>query len=209
MTYGFLDIAATPHVKAAQATNGSLDFWEGFKGDRAFDRFPDAEAAFVARRDSFYIATMSEAGWPYVQHRGGPAGFLRVLDDRTLGFADFAGNRQYLSLGNMAGNDRAALFLMDYPARRRMKIFAHVEVRDLTTSPDLAAALAVEGYNVKIERAMLFHLVAFDWNCRQHITPRFTEAEIAQAVAPMREQLRDLERENAALRAQLAQSATG
>lgn len=206
MTYGFLDIAATPAVKVAQAANGSLDFWEGFRGDRAFDHFTEAEAAFIGRRDSFYMSTVSESAWPYVQHRGGPAGFLRVLDDRTLGFADFGGNRQYLSLGNMAGNDRAALVLMDYPGRRRMKILAHAEVRDITTAPDLAAALAVPGYRAKIERAMLFHLVAYDWNCPQHITPRFTEGEIAEALAPMREQLGTLERENAALRARLAES---
>ena len=204
MTYGFLDIAVTPAVKAAQAANGSLDLWEDFKGTRAFDRFTDAEAAFIARRDSFYMATVSETGWPYVQHRGGPVGFLRVLDERTLGFADFSGNRQYLSLGNVTANDRTALFLMDYPGRRRMKILAHAEVRDLTEAPDIATALAVPGYKARVERAMLFHLVAFDWNCPQHITPRFTEGEITQAVEPMRERLRTLERENADLRRQLA-----
>jgi len=204
MTYGFLDLAATPEVKAAQAANGSLDFWEGFRGDRAFDRFTEVEATFIERRESFYMSTISTSGWPYVQHRGGPAGFLRVLDDRTLGFADFGGNRQYLSLGNMAGNDRTALFLMDYPGRRRMKILAHAEVRDLAAAPDLAAELAVPGYRGKIERAMLFHLTALDWNCPQHITPRYTEVEIAQALEPMRERLRNLEQENAALRARLA-----
>jgi predicted pyridoxine 5'-phosphate oxidase superfamily flavin-nucleotide-binding protein len=204
MTYGFLDIAATPSVKVAQAENGSLDVWSGFRGERAFDRFTDAEAAFIASRDSFYMATVSQTGWPYIQHRGGPPGFLKLLDEKTLGFADFRGNRQYISLGNLTADNRAALFLMDYARRARLKIFARVEVRDLKSDPDLAARLMVPGYKARVERALLFHLEAFDWNCPQHITPRFTEAEIAQAVAPLRERLTELEAENAALRAQLA-----
>ena len=204
MAYGFLDIAATPSVKAAQAQNGSLDLWSDFHGERAFDRFTDAEAAFIAGRDSFYMATVSETGWPYLQHRGGPPGFLKVLDEKTLGFADFRGNRQYISLGNLAADNRAALFLMDYPRRGRLKIFTRVEVRDLTADPDLAAKLSVPGYKAKVERALIFHLEAFDWNCSQHITPRFTEAEISQAVAPLRARLTELEAETAALRARLA-----
>ena len=206
MVYGFLDIAATPAVKDAQAANGSLNYWEGFRGDRAFDRFTEAEAGFIARRDSFYMATVSETGWPYMQHRGGPAGFLRVLDERTLGFADYRGNRQYVSLGNVAGDDRASLFLMDYPNRSRLKIFAHVEVRDVAGALELADAIAVPGYEAKIERAMLFHLETFDWNCPQHITPRFTETEIAAALVPLHERVSALESENAELRARLAGS---
>lgn len=204
MTYGFLDIAATPSVKAAQAQNGSAKVWSNFRGERAFDRFTDTEAAFIGSRDSFYMATVSEKGWPYVQHRGGPPGFLKALDEKTLGFADFRGNRQYISLGNLTADNRAALFLMDYAQRGRLKIFARVEVRDLTSDPDLTAQLIVPGYKARVERAMLFHLEAFDWNCSQHITPRFTEAEIAQAVSPLRERLTTLETENAALRARLA-----
>ena len=204
MAYGFLDIAVTPSVKAVQAENDSLDFWSGFKGDRAFDRFTADEAAFIASRDSFYMATVSETGWPYMQHRGGPPGFLKVLDGKTLGFADFRGNRQYLSLGNLAADNRASLFLMDYTRRTRLKIFARVEVKALSADPDLAATLTMPGYKAKVERAMLVHLEAFDWNCPQHITPRFTEAEIAQAVAPLRARLTALEAENEALRGKLA-----
>ncbi|PXA84503.1 pyridoxamine 5-phosphate oxidase, partial [Nostoc sp. 3335mG] len=199
---------STPGVKAAQAANGSQAMWEDFRGARAFDRFTDAEADFIARRDSFYIATVSETGWPYVQHRGGPAGFIRMLDDRTLGIADFRGNRQYITTGNVAGNDRAALFLMDYPGRRRLKIFAHVEIRSLEDAPDLAGALVVPGYAAKVERAILFRLAAFDWNCPQHITPRFTETELAQALRPMRDRLAALEQENSDLRARLASDDT-
>src|SRR5579864_4220716 len=132
MAYGFLEIAGTPGVKAAQEANGVGEMWSDFKGHRAFDRFTDAEASFIAARDSFYMATVSETGWPYVQHRGGPPGFLRVLDDETLAIADFRGNRQYISVGNLAAGNRAALILMDYPNRRRLKIFAHVEVKSLT-----------------------------------------------------------------------------
>lgn len=202
MAYGFLDLAATAAVKAAQAANGSLDYWEGFRGDRAFDRFTDAEAAFIAERDSFYMATVSESGWPYVQHRGGPAGFLRVLDDRTLGFADFTGNRQYLSVGNVSADDRASLILMDYPRRRRLKILAHVEVRDLTSNTDLAARLALPGYKARVERAIVLRLETFDWNCPQHITPRFTQAEIAEAAAPLHARIAALEDEIERLQAQ-------
>ena len=204
MAYGFLDIIVTPSVKAAQADNGSLEFWSGFTGSREFDRFTESETAFITGRDSFYMASVSETGWPYMQHRGGPAGFLKVLDEKTLGFADFRGNRQYISLGNIRADDRVALFLMDYPGRRRLKILAHAEVKDLATEVDLASKLVVPEYKAKVERAMFFHLEAFDWNCPQHITPRFTEAEISNAVERMRARLMQLETENSALRAKLA-----
>jgi predicted pyridoxine 5'-phosphate oxidase superfamily flavin-nucleotide-binding protein len=200
MAYGFLDIAATPSVKAAQAANGSRQVWERFAGHRESDRFTEHETAFIAARDSFYMATVSETGWPYVQHRGGPAGFLKVLDDKTLGFADFSGNRQYISLGNVTADDRVALILVDYPNRARLKILAHLEARDLAADPELAARLALPGYRGKPERAYLLHLETFDWNCPQHITPRFTTEEIAAAVAPLHERIAALEAENQALR---------
>lgn len=203
MTYGFLDIASTPSVKAAQAANGSAEMWANLQGDRAFDRFTENEIAFIAARDSCYMATVSETGWPYIQHRGGPAGFLKVLDEKTLGMADFRGNRQYISVGNLAADDRVALILVDYPRRARMKIYAHAEVKDLTDDPELAERLAVPGYRAKVERGLILRLEAFDWNCPQHITPRFTQAEIAEAVQPLTERLQALEAENTALRAQL------
>ena len=122
MTYGFLDISSTPSVRAAQEANGSREMWQRFDGDRASDQFTENEIAFIEARDSFYLASVSESGWPYVQHRGGPTGFLKVLDETTLGFADFRGNRQYISLGNISADDRVALILMDYPNRARLKI---------------------------------------------------------------------------------------
>ena len=204
MAYGFLDIAMTPSVRAAQAANGSGNFWSGSKAHRAFDRFTEGEKQFIAERDSFYMASVGETGWPYVQHRGGPKGFLHVLDDTTLAFADFRGNRQYISVGNLADNDRVALILMDYPNRRRLKIYARAETRDLDSDPGLAETLALTGYKAKPERAILLRLEAFDWNCPQHITPRFTEAEIEAALAPARARLEQLESENAALRQALA-----
>jgi predicted pyridoxine 5'-phosphate oxidase superfamily flavin-nucleotide-binding protein len=204
MPYGFLDIAATPSVKDAQRANGSADYWSGFRGERTSDRFTEAETAFIAARDSFYMATVSESGWPYVQHRGGPPGFVRLLDDKTFAVADFRGNRQYISVGNISAGGRASLILMDYPARRRLKIYAHVEVKDLADNPDLAAAVATPGYKAKPERVLLFHLDAFDWNCQQHITQRFTEAEVADALTLVRARMAQLEAENEGLRDKLA-----
>ena len=154
MAYGFLETLSTPGVRAAQAANGSFEMWEGFSGHRAFDRLTDAEADFVRARDSFYMATVSETGWPYVQHRGGPVGFLKVLDKTTLGFADFRGNRQYISLGNVASDDRVALFLMDYPNRARLKILAHMSVRDLASESELAERLSSPDYKGRPERCL-------------------------------------------------------
>ena len=204
MTYGFLDIASTPSVRAAQEANGSRELWQRFDGDRASDRFTENEIAFIEACDSFYMASVSESGWPYVQHRGGPTGFLKVLDETTLGFADFRGNRQYISLGNISADDRVALILMDYPNRTRLKILAHMEAREFDAASDLASRLALPRYRGKPERAFLLHLETFDWNCPQHITPRFTAAEIETAVSPLHTRIAALEAENRALRAQIA-----
>lgn len=203
MSHGFLDVAATPSVRAAQVAMGSDRIWQEFKGHREFDAFTANEAAFIAGRDSFYMATVSETGWPYVQHRGGPPGFLKVVDEKTLAFADYRGNRQYISVGNLAADDRAALILVDYARRARLKIYAHVEAIPLDANPALAQLLVDPGYKARPERILLLHLVAFDWNCSQHITPRFTATEIADAVQPLRDRLAALEAENAELRAKL------
>ena len=200
MTYRFLQTLETPGVRVAREANGVSGRLDAMEADRSSDRFSTNEIAFIAERDSFYLATVSETGWPYIQHRGGRQGFLRVLDDQTLGFADFRGNREYLTLGNTAGDDRVALFLMDYPRRRRLKILARMTAHDLKAEPDLAARLATRGYRALTERGFTLHLHAFDWNCSQHITPRFTAAEIETAVAPLRDRLRELEAENLRLR---------
>lgn len=204
MSYGFLDIAITPSVKNAQAKMGADHLWEDFKRDRKFDRFTENEAAFIAERDSFYMASTSETGWPYVQHRGGPAGFLKLVDDRTLAFADYRGNRQYISTGNLAANDRVSLFLMDYPRRARLKIYARAEILALDAEPELTALVTILEYRAKLERVYRLRLEAFDWNCSQHITARFSEHEVMTAVQPLRDSLARLEAENAELRARLA-----
>jgi len=203
MAYGFLDIAVTPSVRAAQAEMGADAMWADFRGHRDFDRFTDAETAFIAGRDSFYMASVSETGWPYVQHRGGPRGFLKVLDDRTLAFADYRGNRQYISTGNFAANDRACLILMDYPSRSRLKIYAHVEKVAIGDDPGLIGQVTDIAYKGRLERIFRLRLASFDWNCQQHITPRFTQAEVVAAIDPLQKRLAELEAENAELRARM------
>jgi predicted pyridoxine 5'-phosphate oxidase superfamily flavin-nucleotide-binding protein len=203
MGYGFLDIAVTPSVRAAQQQMGVDGLWSDFSGHRDFDSFSDNEAGFIAARDSFYMATVSETGWPYVQHRGGPQGFLKVVDERTLAFADYRGNRQYISTGNANANGRACLFLMDYPHKTRLKIYADVDIVALDADPALAQLVSMPGYKGKPERIFRLRLQAFDWNCPQHITPRYTEQEVSDAVGPLRARLAALEAENAALRAKV------
>jgi uncharacterized protein len=196
----YLDIATTASVAAAQEEMGSREYNESAAKDRVWTRFGPDEAAFIAARDSFYLATVSEAGWPYVQHRGGPPGFLKVLDEKTLGVADFRGNRQYLTLGNLATSDKASLFLMDYLHQARMKMFVRARSVDLADNPDLAARLAVPGYRARVERGLIFELEALDWNCRQHITKRLTLTEVTSVVGSMQERIAALEAENATLR---------
>jgi predicted pyridoxine 5'-phosphate oxidase superfamily flavin-nucleotide-binding protein len=200
MVYAFLEALATSGVREARAANGVAGLWETMDVDLPGDRFTQREAAFIAERNSFYLATISQSGWPYIQHRGGPPGFLKVLDEVTLGFADFRGNRQYLTLGNVVDEDRVALFLMDYPHRRRLKILARMAPRNLTAEPDLAARLATPNYPGVAERGFTLRLHAFDWNCSQHITPRFTEGEVEAAMAPLSARLEKLEDENVGLR---------
>lgn len=203
MSYGFMDIAITPAVRRAQAEMGADHLWSDFKGHREFDRFSANEIAFIAERDSFYMASVSETGWPYVQHRGGPAGFLKVLDDRTLAFLDYRGNRQYISTGNLAENDRACLFLIDYPARTRLKIFARAEKLTLDADPALTEKITDNDYGANAERIFRLKLEAFDWNCPQHIVPRYTEAQFLAASQHLLDRVSQLEQENASLRSQI------
>jgi len=203
MPYGFMDIAITPSVRRAQADMGADHLWSDFKGHRQFNRLGPREREFLARRDSFYMASVSETGWPYVQHRGGPAGFLKAVDDQTLAFADYSGNRQYITTGNLVADDRICLFLMDYPHQARLKIYATAETVAFDADPDLLAAVADQAYGAKIERIFRIQLKAFDWNCPQHIVPRFTEAEIAAGTQTLRDRLIALEAENADMRARL------
>jgi len=159
------------------------------------------EEQFIQRRDSFYLASVNENGWPYIQHRGGPPGFLKTLDGHTLGFADLSGNRQLLTTGNVAVNDRVALFLMDYARRERLKIIGHAEVIPAEANPALAAELVPEGVPVRlVERVFRIRVTGFDWNCPKYITPRFTAEEVEQAAAPLRNRIAELEAALAAAR---------
>ncbi|MGX9961679.1 pyridoxamine 5'-phosphate oxidase family protein [Roseomonas sp. F4] len=209
MRHRYLEIATTPSVLEARDRYGgsakSLRAEPAASPDEHIShlRLGAAEQAFVAACDGFYLASVSETGWPYVQFRGGPIGFLRVLDERTLGFADFRGNRQYLTVGNVTANDRVSLFVMDYPRRQRLKIFGRMQVIDAQADPALIERLAVPDYAARIERTVLIAVDAFDWNCPQHITPRFTEAELASILAPIRDELAALRAENARLRREI------
>ncbi|MDX2289715.1 MAG: pyridoxamine 5'-phosphate oxidase family protein [Hyphomicrobiaceae bacterium] len=158
----------------------------------------------MATRDSFYMASVGAGGWPYVQHRGGPMGFLRVLGERTIGFADYRGNRQYVSVGNLAEDNRVALFLIDYPRRARLKLLGRAKTVSLSEVPDLAAALIDQSYGAKVERAILIELEAFDWNCSQHITERFTLAEIEPTIAAVKSRIAELEAELALIKTEQA-----
>ena len=202
MPYHFLEVAVTPSVRAAQADMGVEQIWLG-EHDRPSDALTENEIAFIGMRDSFYIASVSETGWPYVQHRGGRTGFLKVVDPQTLAFADYRGNRQYISAGNFAANDRACLFLMDYVRRTRLKVYAHVERLTLDADQALTDLVSDPTYKGRAERIFKLRLEAFDWNCPQHIIPRYTEQQVEQAVAPLRQRLQQLEADNAALRARL------
>jgi hypothetical protein len=181
MARAFARIAFTPQVRAAQSRMGSRDAYALMEqGEPEMPRVGLDEAAFIAERDSFYMATVGADGWPYIQHRGGPPGFLNLIEERTLAFADFAGNRQYISLGNLAGNDRVSLFLMDYAQRQRLKIWGRARVVEADDSADAAllARVALPGYPGRIERAIAIRIEALDWNCSKHITPRYTQRQI-------------------------------
>lgn len=203
MSFGFLEVAITPAVRAVQEELGVAHIWADFQGRREFNRFTETEAAHIVSRESFYMATTSETGWPYVQHRGGPRGFLKVLDDQTLAFADYRGNFQYISIGNMSVNNKACLFLMDYPSRTRLKIYVHVDVLPLDADTVLTEKV-LDPTVGRAERIIRFRLQNFDWNCSKHIVPRFTQAELEATLQPIRQRIDLLEAENSRLRSKLA-----
>jgi predicted pyridoxine 5'-phosphate oxidase superfamily flavin-nucleotide-binding protein len=188
-----------------QETQGSRAHYAAAEhGTSHHDRLGPAEATFIAARDSFYMASVGETGWPYVQHRGGPAGFIRVLDETTIAIADFRGNRQYVSVGNLVRDDRVALILMDYANRRRLKILGHARAVKGDEASDIVERVSLPGYRAKVERALVIRIAAFDWNCPQHITERYTAAEVAEAAAKLTERISALEAENARLTALVA-----
>ena len=196
------DIAFTPSVKAIQERMGSRKQYGRMEERGGWaDTITEELTAFIAERDSFYLATASADGRPYIQHRGGPKGFLKVLDDHTLAFADFVGNRQYISAGNLVENDKAFIFLMDYANRQRIKIWGRAEV--VENDPELLNVLNDPSYKGRPERVIRFHVEAWDVNCPQHIKPRFAEEEVAQAVQKLKNRIAELEAENAALKSKI------
>ncbi|HEX7821814.1 MAG TPA: pyridoxamine 5'-phosphate oxidase family protein [Sphingobium sp.] len=196
MAQTFLHTLFGPGARALQTAAGSRSSYARMEaGAGPVDVLTERELDFIAARDSFYMASVSEDGWPYVQHRGGPAGFLRPVGGNCIGFADYRGNRQYLSTAHLAADDRVALFLMDYPNRRRLKIIGHAHASE---DPAVIAALMPPDYAAEPERGFLIDVIGFDWNCPQHITPRFTEAEVRRASQPLIDEI-------AALRARIAQ----
>jgi predicted pyridoxine 5'-phosphate oxidase superfamily flavin-nucleotide-binding protein len=204
MSFGSL--VFTPVVKKLQERYGSRKQYERMeKSGPSHDRLTAIESEFLAERDSFYWATTGSTGWPYVQHRGGPKGFLNVIDDRTLALADFRGNTQYISTGNLLTDNRVALILIDYPQRARLKILGRVEIFEGDKAGDLIERARMPGYKASIERVFVIHVEAYDWNCPQHITPRYTTEEIREAVRASEERLHSAELENEQLRKELAQ----
>jgi uncharacterized protein len=204
MAYPFASLVFTPVVKALQEKYGSRRTY----AKREESRFtPDGlgpdEEGFLAECDSFYMASIGGTGWPYIQHRGGPKGFLKMLDEHTIGFADFRGNKQYVSTGNLLTNDRVALILVDYPRQARLKILGRAKILEAADAKDWIEKLHDPGYDAAIERVFTIHVDAFDWNCQQHIKPRFTEEQIRNVLAPFEKRMQELAEENERLRAEL------
>jgi predicted pyridoxine 5'-phosphate oxidase superfamily flavin-nucleotide-binding protein len=200
MAKNFAEIAFTESVKDQQQKYGSRKSYARMEAMARGNELSENEAEFIAERDGFYLATVGESGFPYVQFRGGPKGFLKTLDAKRLAYADFRGNMQYVSVGNLTRNDKAALILMDYANRQRLKIYARIEIVEAKDAPELIVQLQDKSYEAQVERAMVLHLEAFDWNCPQHITQRFTIEEIRELNAPLYEHVAKLEAEIARLK---------
>jgi uncharacterized protein len=202
MTAHYRKLLFTPQVQLQQTVKGSRVAY--VRGEDEVPDIPDGigerEASFIATRDSFYLASVGETGWPYIQHRGGATGFVNVLNNRLIGFADYRGNRQYISLGNVAKENRVSLFFMDYARRGRLKLLGRMRAVDLNEDPALAAQLIDPHYDANVERGMLIDVEAFDWNCSQHITPRFVAQDFESAIGRLQTRIAELEAENHKLR---------
>jgi len=197
MAQSFGSLVFTPVIKALQERHGSRRQYARLEQgvDTPVRLGPD-EAEFIGDRDTFYMATVGATGWPYVQHRGGPKGFLKVLDEHTIAFADFGGNKQYVSTGNLMTDDRVALILVDYPRQLRLKVLGHAQIFEGEQAKEWIEKVRDVGYKATIERVYVIRVEAFDWNCQQHIIPRFTEEEIGEALAPLEKRMQGLEDEN-------------
>ncbi len=203
MAKNFAEIAFTDAIKKLQEQHGSRKTYERMERISQVDGLSINEVTFIKARDSFYLASIGVKEFPYIQHRGGPKGFLKVLDSKRIGFIDFVGNKQYVSVGNMATNNNVSLIMVDYPTKMRLKIFAKAEVVELKDNAELYEQLNLEDYKFRPERMMIFNIEAYDWNCPQHITPRYTTEEIEKAFLPQQEYITSLEEEITELKEQL------
>jgi predicted pyridoxine 5'-phosphate oxidase superfamily flavin-nucleotide-binding protein len=190
-------------LKTLQQEIGSRRTYEQMEKYQVVDDLTDNEVRFIENQDHFYMASYGENGYPYIQHRGGPAGFVKVLDKRTVGFVDFSGNKQYISAGNIKTNANVSLIMISYPHRARLKLYAKARIVELDDEPELFAQLDPADYKHRPERMIVLDIQAYDWNCPQHITQRYTTEEIERAFAPQRERMAELEAENKALKAEL------
>ncbi len=195
MIKNFVSLAFTDEIKNLQEKYGSRKTYERMEKRTVIDGLTDFEIDFVSKRDSLYMASIGENGFPYIQHRGGPKGFIKVIDGNTIGFLDFSGNKQFITVGNLATNNNVSLIIMDYPARARLKMYAKTEIIDLNARPELLKLLTLEDYPARPERMVVLHIEAYDWNCPQHISARFTVEEIEEVLAPQREYIKKLELE--------------
>jgi predicted pyridoxine 5'-phosphate oxidase superfamily flavin-nucleotide-binding protein len=198
MRHRFAEIAFSPAAQELQRRHGSRGAYARMQARAGDEALGSDEVRFLAEADSFFLASVSETGWPYVQHRGGPRGFIKVLGPTQIAFADFRGNRQYVSAGNAASNDRVALIVMDYVEQRRLKLLGRLRFVDVgQADPELVAQVELRGYPAQVERVALIDVMAFDWNCPQHITQRFTLEQVEEAIetvtGPLRERIRALE----------------
>jgi uncharacterized protein len=204
MAYTFGSLVFTPIVKALQERYGSRrQYAKREASSFGQDGLGPSEEDFLRECDSFYMASVGATGWPYVQHRGGPKGFLKIVDEHTIAFADFRGNKQYVSTGNMMTDDRVALILVDYPRQARLKILGHVKILEGDEANEWTGKVRDPGYDVVVERVFVIHVEAFDWNCQQHITRRFTEEQIHDALSPVEKRMQMLEHENQKLKDEL------
>jgi uncharacterized protein len=203
MSFGSL--VFTPLVKKLQERYGSRRQYERMENfGPTQDRLTEFETEFLAQRDSFYMATTGATGWPYVQHRGGPKGFLKVIDDRTLAFGDLRGNKQYISTGNLLTDDRVAIIMVDYPRQARLKILGRIEVFEGEKAEGWLDKVRMRGEKTPYERVFVIHVEAYDWNCPQHITPRYSVEELRDGMKDVEQRIHSLEQENDALRKELA-----
>ncbi len=203
MAKNFAALAFTDAVKAMQEKLGSRAGYARMERNTYVDGLTENEIDFISQRDSFYMASIGENNFPYIQHRGGPKGFVKVLDAKRIGFIDFRGNMQYISVGNIATNNNVALIMVDYPSRTRLKILAKAEIVELKDDPKLYDILDLDDYKFKPERMMMLHVEAYDWNCPQHITPRYTVEDIEEAFAGQREHIAKLQEEIKVLKQKL------